>query len=282
MPELATALEVAERAGARYAVVGSVIANGPDLFSPPRVHEVEGRRMLGTARSQGPADSIFTLVDRLTLEILRLILSGEARELPRIDLARVSTTSLPALKSYLEGEVLFRRSQFQSAAEAYARAVDADSNFALARYRLGLSRWWVGETRRLCPTPWTPRWDDPPSGCRRHEAAIFRASRLREQDVRAARELLEEEARRHPDDAETWHELGELYHHSGAQALAPPEAADRAFARAIELDSTFTLPYIHRIDHAIGAGDTTGAARLLGTFSPARAGKSQRGLVSAW
>jgi tetratricopeptide (TPR) repeat protein len=100
-----------------------------------------------------------------------------------------------------------------------------------------------------------------------HEAAIFRVSRLRARDVRAARELLEGEARRHPDDAETWHELGELYHHSGAQALVPPEAADRAFARAIELDSTFTLPYIHRIDHAISMGDASGAARLLGTFA---------------
>ena len=87
-----------------------------------------------------------------------------------------------------------------------------------------------------------------------HEAAIVRAILLRAQDVRAARELLEEEVRRHPDDAETWHELGELYYHSGEQALVPPEAADRAFARAIELDSTFTLPYIHRIDHAISAG----------------------------
>ncbi|HEU5040728.1 MAG TPA: hypothetical protein VFT84_07910, partial [Gemmatimonadales bacterium] len=83
----------------------------------------------------------------------------------------------------------------------------------------------------------------------------------------AALALLEEEARRHPDDAETWHELGELYYHYRGQALVPPEVADRAFARAIELDSTFTLPYIHRIDHAIGAGDTIGAARLLGTFT---------------
>ena len=266
IPELATVLEVAERTGARYAVVGSVIADGPDLLLTAAVHEVESRRMLGSSRTQGPADSIFTLVDRLTLEILRLILSGEARELPRINLARVSTSSLPALKSYLEGEVLFRRSQFQSAAEAYARAVDADSNFVLARYRLGLSRWWVGGPPTV-PDPLDAEVGPVADRLPPHEAAIFRASRLRERDVRAARELLEGEARRHPDNAETWHELGELYHHSGAEALAPPEAADRAFARAIELDSTFTLPYIHRIDHAISAGNATGAARLLGTFS---------------
>jgi serine/threonine-protein kinase len=266
IPELPTALDVAERAGASYAVVGSVIADGPDLLLIAGLHEVAGRRMLGTARSQGPADSIFTLVDRLTLEILRLILRGEARDLPRINLARVSTSSLPALKSYLEGEVLFRRSQFQSAAEAYTRAVDADSTFALARYRLGLSRRWFA-AGTSGPDPLNTevgRFADwlPP-----HEAAILRAIRLRQQDVRAARELLEGETRRHPDDAETWHELGELYYHNGGPALALPEAADRAFARAIELDSTFTPAYVHRIDHAISVGDTTGAAQLLGTFS---------------
>jgi DNA-binding SARP family transcriptional activator/TolB-like protein len=268
IPELATALEVAERAGARYAVVGSVIANGRYLFISAGVHEVAGRRMLGTARAQGSPDSIFPLVDRLTLEILRLVLRGEARELPRINLARVSTASLPALKSYLEGEVLFRRSQFQRAAEAYARAVDADSTFALARYRLGLSRqWsWIYVNASLPDPLYTAVGRDadrlPP-----REAAIFRAILLTEQDLRAAREVLEEEVRRRPDDAETWHELGELYHHYGDQALVSPEAADRAFAKAIELDSTFTLPYIHRIYHAISAGDPTKAAQLLRNFT---------------
>ena len=157
-PELATALDVAERAGARYAVVGGLMANGPNLVLSSGVYQVAGRQMLGTARSQGPADSILTLVDRLTVEILRLVLSGEARELSRINLAQGSTSSLPALKSYLEGEVLFRRSQFQSAAKAYATAVEADSNFALARYRLGLSRWWFWtDMSGPCPTPFSVR-----------------------------------------------------------------------------------------------------------------------------
>ena len=263
IPELATALQVAERAGARYAVVGSVIANGPDLLLTAGVYEVTGRRMLGTARSQGPTDSIFTLVDRLTVEILRLILRGEEPELPRVNLARVSTASLPALKSYLEGEVLFRRSQFQSAAEAYATAVEADSNFALARYRLALSRWWTGSLL----TPLHTALGGFAERLPRPQAAILRANQLRAQDIRAARELLEQEVRQHPDHAETWHELGELYYHDGTLALVPVEAADRAFARAIELDSTFTLPYLHRIEHAIRTSDTTGAARLLGTFA---------------
>jgi DNA-binding SARP family transcriptional activator/TolB-like protein len=268
VPELATALDVAERAGARYAVVGRVIADGPDLLLTAGVHEVAGRRMLGTVRCQGPADSVFSLVDRLTVEILRLILSGDARELPRIDLARVSTASLPALKSYLKGEVLFRRSQFDGAAEAYAQAVDADSTFALARYRLNLSRQWSWtDLTGSYPDPLETAVKRVTDRLPQHEAALFRAGLLSEQDVRAARELLEVEVRRHPEDAETWHELGEFYYHFGKQALVPHEAADRAFAKAIQLDSTFTLPYMHRIDYAIGIKDTAGAARLLRTFA---------------
>lgn len=267
-PALATALHVAERAGGRYAVAGSVIADGPDLLLTAGVHEVAGRRMLGIARARGPADSIFSLVDRLTLEILRLMPGSDGREFARIDLARVNTASLPALKAFLEGEVLFRRSQFESAAEAYGRAVEADSTFALARYRLGFSRQWFWVSLMGgSPDPLAPAVGRFAGRLPQHEAAMFRAFQLREEDVTAARDLLEEEARRHPEDADTWYQLGEFYHHSGAEVPVLPGAAVEALARAIALDSTFNLPYIHRIEYAIGERDTAGADRLLRTFA---------------
>lgn len=267
VPALATALDVAERAGGRYVIVGSVIADGSSLLLTAGVHDIAGRRMLGTARSRGSADSIPALVDRLTLEILRLIPGGDEREPVRIDLASVNTGSLPALKAFLDGEVLFRQSQFERAAEAYGRAVEADSAFALARYRLGLSRQWFW-TNVLGPTtdPLAPAVGRFADRLPRHEAAMFRAFQLRNQDVLAARDLLEEESRRHPEDADTWFQLGEFYQHSGAEVPVPPGAADRALARAIALDSTYSLPYVHRIENAIGESDTAGVARLLETF----------------
>lgn len=268
VPALATALDVAERAGGRYVIVGSVIADGSSLLLTAGVHEVAGRRMLGTARSRGPADSIPAMVDRLTLEILRLIPGGDALEPVRFDLARVNTTSLPALKAFLDGEVLFRQSHFESAAEAYGRAVEADSTFALARYRLGLSRqfFWtsfLGATADPL-APAVGRFADrlPP-----HEAAMLRAFELRNEDVLAARGLLVEELRRHPEDADSWYQLGEFYHHSGAEVPVAPGEADRALARAMTLDSTFSLPYVHRIEYAIGEGDTAGANRMLQMFA---------------
>jgi DNA-binding SARP family transcriptional activator/TolB-like protein len=268
MPRLAMALDVAKRAGGRYAVVGSVIADGPDLLVTASVHEVAGRRMLGTARTRSPADSIFTLVDRLTLEILRVLPGGDSRQHARIDLASVNTASLPALKAFLEGEVRFRRSQFESAAEAYGRAVEADSTFALARYRLGVSRqWFWSDWLGAVHEPLAPAVGRFASRLPQHEAAMFRAFQLRGVDVLAAHDLLREEARRHPEDAETWFQLGEFYWHSGAQVPVVPETADRALARAMALDSTYSLPYIHRIEYAIGERDTAGAERLLHTFA---------------
>ncbi|MGH7523554.1 MAG: hypothetical protein ACREK8_04540, partial [Gemmatimonadales bacterium] len=267
-PALATVLDVAKRAGGRYAVTARVIPDGPDLVLTAGVYEVAAGRLLGTARSRGPADSIFTLVDRLTLEILLLIPGGDAREFVPIDLAGVHTASLPALKAFLEGEVLFRRSQFERAADAYGRAVEADSTFAIARYRLGLSRqWFWSDVRATAPDPLAPAVGRYADRLPQHEAAMFRAYQLQDKDVSAARDLLEEEARRHPDNADTWYQLGEFYQHSGAEVPVAPGAADVALARAIALDSTFSLPYFHRIENAIGERDTAGANRLLHTFA---------------
>jgi serine/threonine-protein kinase len=264
VPALATALDVAERAGGRYVVVGSVMADGSDLLLTAGVHEVAGRQMLGTARSRGPADSIFAVVDRLTLEILRHIPGRDPRELARIDLARVNTASLPALKAFLEGEVHFRRSQFERAAEVYGRAVEADSTFALARYRLGISRQWFWDAS---PDPLVPAVGRFAERLPQHEAAMLRAFQLRNRDVSAARNLLEEELRRHPDNADSWYQLGEFYFHSGVEVPMSPEDADRALAKAMALDSTFSLPYVHRIEYAVVEQDTAAAARMLDQFA---------------
>ncbi len=267
-PPLDSALEVARRAGGRYAVVSRVIAAGGDLIVTAGVHDVLERRTLGTARSRAPADSIFGLVDHLTLEILGLIPRDRADALAPVELTRVNTASLPALKAYMEGEALFRRVEFERAAEAYGRAIEADSAFALAHYRLGLSRQWFWD-HSLGPT------EDPMPravgsfGGRLppHEAAMLRAIELRDVDAAAARGLLEEEARRHPLDVETWYQLGDFYYHLGAQALVQPGAAERALSKAIALDSSFTPTYIHRLEYAFRARDTATGSRLLEAFS---------------
>ena len=140
--DLETSLDVARRAGARYAVLGNAARLGPAVRLTADVYEVDGGRSLGRAMVEGSPDSVYMLIDRLSIQVLGAVLGGEAEDLPRVDLARVTTTSLPALRAYLAGEVLFRRADFTGAIPEYQRAVEADSTFALAHYRLGASYGW--------------------------------------------------------------------------------------------------------------------------------------------
>ncbi|MGH9262103.1 MAG: tetratricopeptide repeat protein, partial [Acidimicrobiales bacterium] len=59
-----------------------------------------------------------------------------------MDLASVTTPSLPALKAYLEGESLLRRGEFRGAIAAYEHALEADSLFALGYFGLFRAATW--------------------------------------------------------------------------------------------------------------------------------------------
>jgi hypothetical protein len=57
-------------------------------------------------------------------------------------IAGVTTSSLDALRAYLEGESAFRSGDLGKAVEAYQKAVTHDEDFALAYYRLSIAAEW--------------------------------------------------------------------------------------------------------------------------------------------
>ncbi|MGH7564507.1 MAG: protein kinase domain-containing protein, partial [Gemmatimonadota bacterium] len=205
-PDLETALEVARWAGARYAVIGSVVSSGSGMRLNARIHSVEDGRSLASLQTEGAPDSVFAMVDRLSIEILAAIWQGEVEHREDIDLTRITTASLPALKAYLEGESLLRRADFEGAATAYEQAVAADSTFAFAQYHLGLAYGWIGDATRQNES---------------YRRALRHAERLPEREallLRATLEyhtqvsglptaigLLQEATRRYPDDADAWY-----------------------------------------------------------------------------
>lgn len=247
----AAVLDVARRTGARYAVLGTAVAIGPDVRLVAEVHELEDGRRLGQARVEGPPDSVLALVDRLSMETLGLIVRTEEGTVPRVDVASVTTSSLPALKAYLEGEVFFRRGELEEAIEAYERAVAADSLFALAWFRLGGARGWTGESlssglgaeavdRALALVHRLPE----------REAILVRAAHHKRRFKTDAIPELERAVRRYPDDPQLWYELGDTYLHV-RESLATWEDVTRALRRAVELAPRFAPYRIHLIDEAI-------------------------------
>jgi serine/threonine-protein kinase len=265
--DLATALEVGNLAGARYVLLGNAVSLGSEVRLSAEEYDGEDGERLGQGQVIGSPDSVFALVDRLTIEVLRAVLRGQEEDLPGVNLARVTTSSLPALKAYLEGEVLFRRGDFDAAIPAYERAVEADSTFALANYRLATSYGWSENILSELGAGAIERAVRHADRLPEHEADLLRADLALIQGTLDGIEPLKRAVRRHPDDPEAWYSLGETYFHLGPAALVPFEKVEEAFARAVQLDPGFLPAYIHRVDYAMLTADSVRALTLVDSMA---------------
>jgi class 3 adenylate cyclase/tetratricopeptide (TPR) repeat protein len=258
-PDLATALEVGRRAGARYTLLGSIVSIGDGVRLTADVYDVNGGAKLGSGTVEGAQDSVFALVDRLSIEVLRAI-GGDPAAAGSVSLARATTTSLPALKAFMEGEVLYRHGDFEAAVPAYERAVEADSTFALALFRLSTAYGWAESITSELATGAIERAARFAERLPEREALLVQTELALQRGTLDGFESAQLATRRYPDDPEAWYALGEMIYHYSDQANEKRQDSDAAFARALQLDPGFAPAWIHRSDLAFNAyGDSARA-----------------------
>jgi serine/threonine-protein kinase len=134
----ATALGAAT--GARLVLFGGLLTAGDSVRATVVLLDVETGRTLAELEHRDLADRVDRLSDSLTVAVLREL--GRSR---RLDMARATsspTASLPALKSYLQGEQFYRAARWDSAQARFERVLALDSSFALAYHRLAEVRRW--------------------------------------------------------------------------------------------------------------------------------------------
>jgi TolB-like protein len=272
-----TALEIARRVQARLLITGSAVQLGDGIRLVAEVRDVERGELRGSAQVGGPVDSISRLVDQLTLELLRLNLLPSDGEHQPVSLSRFTTTSLPALKAYLGGEREYRVAHWREAVQQYLRAIELDSTFARAWYRLIKATDWGGGpggnpeyNRRLAPLV-----DRLPE----RDRMLIRGDLMDKVMNRGDADsvglfvTLETLTRRYPDDVEGWAALGDQYFHGGGPALLPTSAYRGALTRAVELNPYYREPYVHLIDDAFFRLDSAGARRLIEEYAAVGGGK---------
>lgn len=248
-PDAATALRIARQTGARYALLGSAVAIGPRVRISAEVHDLDTGDRLGQVQAEAPPDSVLSLVDRIAVQALALIGGRGGGDLPHVDIAAVTTTSLPALKAYLEGEALFRRSDFKAATTAFERAVREDSLFALAFYRLSQAFGWGENINSARGADALERAVALLGRLPEREALLVRAAHaLHEPDVEALA-LAQDATQRYPDDAEAWYQLGEAQLHI-RETLMGWDEAEQSFQRAVRLAPRFAPYRIHLVEAA--------------------------------
>jgi len=256
------AADVAHTIGAGQLILGSVVGSPSHLVLSATLTS-DGATSSTQATVEGPEESLHVaggLLDRLTGELL----AGSVGE-RGVRGASLTTSSLDALKAYLDGQVAFRAGQYRVAARHFSQALGADSAFTLAAFFLMRTDGWgahVAERGRVGEIAWEgrnrltrqdrvlleaymgPRWPEPGS----FEDML----QARERAVTAL-----------PDQADAWFLLGEMYYHAGALVFTDArERALRAFEQAVALDSTLRAPLNHLTSASIALGDTTKLRRL--------------------
>jgi tetratricopeptide (TPR) repeat protein len=255
---------LARRFGAGLYLVGSVLEVKDRLRLHVALYDANGGdRPIADANAEGEAATLFAMVDQI-LQKLRpgLLSSGRAAQSePMVAMAQGATTSIVALKAFIEGEGALRDGNIRAALQALQRAVAEDENFAVAQYRLAVVASWSGEI---------------PLG----RAALYHALKNREKLPQRQRDLIEafaaywrghakEAEQRYraildktPDDAESWYQLGEVLFHDGPFQGRPELEAKPFFQKAVQLEPNQRLYSIHLDELARLEHDRAGLTRL--------------------
>ena len=243
---LEMARRIARDAGVWTVVLGDYTLAGDSLHLAARVYDVASGERISVARVDGVGQpDARPLFDQLAARLLDL--SG-APGGQRADLASLTTPSLEAYRAYLRGIDKLNQWDLGPAQTDLERAVQLDSTFGLAYYKLAITRGWLigandslGEQAIRQATRFAERLPQ-------HERTVINAYRsFIEGDYVSSRALYQSLIARDSNDADAWYGLGDALFHDTSSTNFPANQTSslRAFRRTLDLDPTYSLAYEH-------------------------------------
>jgi tetratricopeptide (TPR) repeat protein len=267
--ELDEALRVAAGTGARYAVVGSGVELGSRIRFTADIYDLDTGEEVGAGQVEGSPDEVLSLVDALTVDVMRSLLdvTGQGSTAQTFRLASLLTESVPALRDYLEGDAAFRRGDFNTAREHLERAVQKDSTFALALWRLGETWGWIEGIGAMEGREYKRRAADHGDRLPPREATLLQVGSAIANNY-GVKELgnLRDFIRRYPDDPDGWYLLGEMALHEWDETGITDAQLEEALERTVELDPTFGPYYSHATEWAIEKNQPDRYHELMAAF----------------
>ncbi len=241
------ATKVAEGLAAGLFVLGNIVEVGGRLNVTATLFKGGGRPdPIGEADAAGPAEEVFEAVDEVAARLLAQLGTGPAARARRI--AAVTTSSLPALKAYLEGERAYRLGQYQRAVEDFQRAVELDTAYALAYYRLSKLAEYVTRAdlaQEAAEQAYGYSGRLPDRDRRMLEAFLAWRRGAHGEAERLYRSLVGS----YPDEVEAWFEFGEVLFHSNPFHGRPFSDGREPFERVLffDPDNTGAMYHLARI-----------------------------------
>ncbi len=252
-----SARELARRTRAQYVIWGNITGTADGVVLRFNMLNVQA----GTVWSEEASDTTAeAAAGDATMKILQEL--GKTYVLGAVKQASFGSSSIDAIRAFLQGEQLFRRTSWDSAAVSYAKAISFDSTFAVALRRaaqvggwqrngsdsLSLAYWLKAgaENHGLSPRDSLLLLSDSLSAA----IAPLRSDSMDWPKLTRLFSTVDAAASRYPDDPEIWYAVGEArFHHGyGSPVNINEQQALDAFNRAIELDSAFAPAYVHAVE----------------------------------
>lgn len=267
-PSISSARGDARRLGADFFVLGELARDGRRLGAVVSVYRVAvDSEPLATVRATGTDGDLATMAQSLALQLLtsRTVDYGRL-----VQSAANSTGSLTAFKAFIEGEREFRNGHYGPALAAYRRAVERDSNFALAYYRMARAADWAGDG---------PTNVDATAHTRallgrlpeRERALLAANSEWERGRIASAENSLQRLLELYPGDPEALFLLGEVVYHTGFALGRASADARPLFERVVaqEPDNIEALAHLARIHaHAADVANVSAMARRAAKLRP--------------
>ena len=255
-----TAVALAKRTKASYAIYGTLTGGAGDSVTI-RASLVDVGKDEATEYnlSDSTAESV---ADKFTFAVLQDL--GKKHRIGAVRQSSFGSTSISALRAFLQGEQFFRRTSWDSAATSYARAIEFDPGFAIALRRAAqVAGWQTNGSDSAARDMWLR------AGARNHglsprdsllllsdslsaSLAVVRSDSMDWPKLTRLFTTVNDAASRYIDDPEVWYAVGEARFHLGYGSpvnITERQALD-AFDRAIELDSAFAPAYVHAVELA--------------------------------
>ena len=232
---------LARRLGAGLYVLGSVSAIGNQVRIDASLYDGAPAQpaVLSQASVSGDTTQLFELVDRLAGNLMVGQRHGAGSRL--LQTAATTTQSLPALKAYLDAEQHLRRGAFDSALAGFQTAVQLDSTFALAYYRLAVAAAWSRRNALIRPnTARAVLLADRLSARDQRLLASFAALAAGKPDEaeQGYRAVLQD----YPDDLEAQWQLATLLNVYNPLRGRPIRESGPVFDGVVKLDPEFLCP----------------------------------------
>jgi tetratricopeptide (TPR) repeat protein len=133
------ATEIANRAGVKTMMMGSIIEIGDRISITSQISDVQTGAIIGSEQVEGAqVGDIFRMVDELT-EKVRENLQIYPEDYPQFKVADVTTDSFDAYRLFRKGRENIIRWDFDTAIKNFKQAIALDSTFALAHLYLAVA-----------------------------------------------------------------------------------------------------------------------------------------------